>query len=241
MKKNQIVIIALILIIAVAGYVGYMKISLNNDEAAEASVGISDDSNDPIIEDNTFTNTDNSPDVAAATETDEVDEAQQESAAETELNPGEAVLTSSTVGNVDFATEMKLNREQVREKNKETLMNIINNTTLTDEQKQAAVDQMVALTDIAERETAAEMILEAKGFTDVVVSITDSAADVVLNMGDVTDAKRAQIEDIVKRKANISPENIIITPIDTGAGTQIESETQTSSVPEATETAEVTE
>ncbi len=64
----------------------------------------------------------------------------------------------------------------------------------------------------------------AKGFTDVVVSITDNAADVVLNMGDVTDAKRAQVEDIVKRKTNISAENIIITPIDTSA--QTESETQ---------------
>ena len=44
-------------------------------------------------------------------------------------------------------------------------------------------------------------------------------------MGDVTDAKRAQIEDIVKRKTNISAENIIITPIDTTS--QTESNTQT--------------
>ena len=50
--------------------------------------------------------------------------------------------------------------------------------------------------------------------TDVVVSITDNAVDVVLDMGDVTDAKRAQIEDIVKRKTNINAENIIITPIE---------------------------
>lgn len=34
----------------------------------------------------------------------------------------------------------------------------------------------------------------------MVVSITDNEADVVLNMGDVTDAKRAQVEDIVKEK-----------------------------------------
>ena len=82
---------------------------------------------------------------------------------------------------------------------------------------------MVAMTDIAEREAAAEMLLEAKGFTDVVVSITDGNADVVLNMGEVTDAKRAQIEDIVKRKTNVEAQNIVITPIqgnaDTGTAT----------------------
>ena len=43
-------------------------------------------------------------------------------------------------------------------------------------------------------------------------------------MGDVTDAKRAQIEDIVKRKTNISAENIIITPIDTTAQGNTETE-----------------
>ena len=147
------------------------------------------------------------------------------------------------MGNVDFAAEMKLTREQVRAKNKETLLGIVNSATLTDEQKQAAVDQMIALTDTAEREAAAEMLLEAKGFTDVVVSITDNAADVVLNMGDITDAKRAQVEDIVKRKTNISAENIIITPIDASAQTQTQTETETqtesdtqTSLPESTET-----
>ncbi len=246
LKKNQIIITALALMIAVAGYVSYTRSNLDSDAAAEASAGISEDSyeisDDPIIEGDIFTDTGDGLDVAAATETAGTDVAQQEAAAETELNPGEAVLTSSTVGNVDFAAEMKLTREQVRAKNKETLLGIVNSTTLTDEQKQAAVDQMIALTETAEREAAAEMLLEAKGFTDVVVSITDNAADVVLNMGDVTDAKRAQVEDIVKRKTSISAENIIITPIDTSVSTQTESETQaesetqTSSVPESTET-----
>ena len=127
----------------------------------------------------------------------------------------ETVLTSTNVSNVNFAVEAKLNREQVRSQNKEDLMEVINSTALSDKEKQAAVDKMVSQTDIAQRESDAEMLLEAKGFTDVVVSITDDAADVVLNMGDVTDAKRAQIEDIVKRKTKVSAENIVITPITT--------------------------
>ncbi|MCI7532967.1 MAG: SpoIIIAH-like family protein, partial [Lachnobacterium sp.] len=45
------------------------------------------------------------------------------------------------------------------------------------------------------------------------VSITDEECDVVLDMGDVTDAKRAQVEDIVKRKTGVAAENIVITPI----------------------------
>ena len=136
--------------------------------------------------------------------------------AEEVVNPGEAVLTSTAVANIDYASEMKLNREQIRSKNKETLLEIVNNNAISDELKQDAINKMIAMTDIAERENAAEMLLEAKGFTDVVVSITEDSCDVVLNMGEVTDAKRAQVEDIVKRKTNVSAENVIITPIVAG-------------------------
>ncbi len=247
LKKNQIIITALAFMIAVAGYVSYTRSNLDGKAAAQASAGISEDSyeisDDPIVEGDIFTDTGDGLDVAAGTETAGTDVAQGENPAESEINPGEAVLTSTAVGNVDFAAEMKLTREQVRAKNKETLLGIVNSATLTDEQKQAAVDQMIALTDTAEREAAAEMLLEAKGFTDVVVSITDNAADVVLNMGDITDAKRAQVEDIVKRKTNISAENIIITPFDASAQTQTQTETETqtesdtqTSLPESTET-----
>ena len=241
LKKNQIIITALALMIAVAGYVSYTRSNLDDTAAEEASAGISEDSfeisDGPILEGDIFTDTDDgSLDVSQAEkEANGTEVALEESTqtigtdaanAKDGETPGEAVLTSSTVNNVDFAAEMKLTREQVRAKNKETLLGIVDNTTLTDDQKQAAVDQMIALTDFAEREAAAEMLLEAKGFTDVVVSITENAVDVVLNMGDVTDAKRAQIEDIVKRKTNISAENIIITPIDTSA--QADSGTQAS-------------
>ena len=58
-----------------------------------------------------------------------------------------------------------------------------------------------------------EILLEAKGFSDVVVSINGNAVDVVVNALELTDAQRAQIEDIVTRKTDIAAENIIISTI----------------------------
>ena len=125
--------------------------------------------------------------------------------------PGEAVFTAT--GNVAVLSEAKLLKEQVRAKNKETLMEIINSTGLTDMQKQDAVNTMVEMTSIAEKETAAEILLQAKGFTDVVVSINEDAVDVVVNATELSDVQRAQIEDIVKRKTEIGAENIIISTV----------------------------
>ena len=223
-RKNQLVITALALMIAVAGYFSYMNNNMEDGQVtaeASADAGTVQDTydiseEDMLAEQEIFTDEGTGEELALVegTETAAVDAAQSgdvaqmtDGAADVE-NPGEAVLTSTTIANLDYAAEMKLNREQIRSKNKESLLEIVNNTT-----KQDAVNKMIAMTDIAEREAAAEMLLEAKGFSDVVVSITEDNCDVVLNMGEVTDAKRAQVEDIVKRKTNIAADKIVITPI----------------------------
>ena len=84
---------------------------------------------------------------------------------------------------------------------------------MEESQKQDAVDGMIQLTDISEKETAAEILLEAKGFQGAVVSISDNMADVVIGLETLTDAQLAQIEDIVIRKTGISAENIVISPL----------------------------
>lgn len=57
------------------------------------------------------------------------------------------------------------------------------------------------------------VLLASKGFQDAVVSLTEESADVVVDVADLSDAKRAQIEDIVTRKAEVNAANVVITPI----------------------------
>lgn len=72
---------------------------------------------------------------------------------------------------------------------------------------------MVSMTDLTEKESAAELLLEAKGFENVIVNLTGETADVVVPDADLEDVKRAQIEDIVKRKTGVAAESIVITPL----------------------------
>ncbi|GLB31915.1 hypothetical protein LAD12857_38380 [Lacrimispora amygdalina] len=132
-------------------------------------------------------------------------------AADTGLdNPGEAVLTSG-MNVADYISSVQLNREQVRARNKETLMNLINNPNIEEAAKQQAIQQMIDMTAIAEKENAAETLLLAKGFANPVVSISNGKVDVVINAASITDPQRAQIEDIVKRKTEVGAESIVIT------------------------------
>lgn len=195
-RKNQIIITSLAVLIAIAGYVSYDRKKGSADEEAQ------------IVANTDVLNQDYSLTLDISEE-----DLLENKGSEENMNPGEVVLTSANAAIADYAAQMKLNREQMRSKNKETLQAIIDNEALEEEQKQAAVNKMISLTETAEKETNAEMMLAAKGFTNVVVSIGEDSCDVVLDMGDVTDAKRAQVEDIVKRKTGVAAENIVITPL----------------------------
>lgn len=209
-KKNQIIVTALAAMIAVAGYLNYAGTSFDSSmlTAGSDSVSESDDSD--------MTADISAEDIYAQTGEEEADIASldedYEETASADDSVGETVMASSTGGSTVVA-EAKVTREQTRSRNKEILMEVINSTNISDSEKQDAIDEMVSMTDAAEKELAAETLLSAQGFEDVVVSISDSGADVVVSSTQVSDAKRAQIEDIVKRKTGIEAANITITPV----------------------------
>lgn len=239
-KKNQIMITALALMIAVAGYIQFSGdyldkdgilankqeenledldiVTEEEDVVTMLDMDISDVNMEGMLDGELTENTTNdtymqSEDVLSQMEngTGSEEEMLQTEYQVEEGTPGESVYTSATTQM--SLSDAKLLKEQTRAQNKAGLLDIINNEQLAESAKQSAVQSLVSLTDVAERELAAEILLEAKGFKSAIVSISGETADVVLGSTDLTDAQRAQIEDIVKRKTGISAENIIISPI----------------------------
>lgn len=239
-KKNQIIISALAIMIAIAGYLNFTKdksdelskldeqfSTVLDDKTDEllnlASDLITDDTKNYEFSDISDEDTVNLSNILAVNDNgdlvlkenaiakgEETDESMD--ASKGTDTPGEAVLASTTL-NSGFFSSAKLAREQTRSKNKQTLMDVIADATVTDEQKQAAIDCVLQMTATAEMENAAELLLEAKGFEGVVVNIVEGNVDVVVNSEYITDAQIAQIEDIVIRKTNASPDNIVITSV----------------------------
>ncbi len=234
-KKNQVVISALALMIALAGYLDFAGVEIGGE--GENSTALSEG----VVEDGKFYGDISSEDMDEVEEVSYIDSENSEEAldevakqeensedsdssdiesydydlttADTE-NPGESVMASSDqVAESDVILEARLNREQVRSKNKEALMEVINNENIAKEQKDDAVATMVGYTQIAQKESAAEMLLEAKGYTDAVVSIGDETVDVMINQANIDDANRAQIEDIVTRKTGVSADKIVISSV----------------------------
>ena len=231
-RKNQWIITALAVLIAVAGYLNFTGEEINKNglknvmslsgkqtaapkEQAQAENEAAADGKEEKkqTKESKETSAKTTTDISAEDNGEDytvADSGELKSASEE--NPGEAVMVSNSLG-ADYFSSAKLSREQSRAKNKETLMTIINNDKIASKDKKSAIDQVAQLTKDAQMESAAELMLEAKGFTDSVVSIEKGSADVIVNAGELTQQQLAQITDIVTRKTNISADHIVITPV----------------------------
>lgn len=212
-RKNQVVLTVLAAMIAVAGYLTYAKDNaqvvdnLSTEQAVDSDlVGnvLTDLSDEDILAENMAIEQAKNLETEASTELAET--------IEETAQPGEAVLTNSSV--TDFMEQIKFNREQVRSANQESLNAIINNQEISESQKQSALDSLVHMTEVSELESQIENLLSTKGIENTVVTISDESVDVVVGMSEITDSQRAQIEDVVKRKADVAVSKIVISLMD---------------------------
>lgn len=132
-RKNQIIITALALMIAVAGYISYTRANVAENDAIQTA-GETNDISDGEQIGEIFTDTEDNTQAASAADAQAEERSGQDtensgagSEAQTEAdggnaeeiqNPGETVQTSAQAQSLAFASEVKLNREQVRSKNK---------------------------------------------------------------------------------------------------------------------------
>ncbi|MCQ4935882.1 MULTISPECIES: SpoIIIAH-like family protein [Anaerotignum] len=205
-KRNQVVVTALAVMIAAAGYLNFQdskasqqtKTALQLTEEGDASAAIQD--YETLPDDISANEIGLDPITAEASNT---------------TGDGAAVFVSAdaTLAGSQFFAEAKLDREQARGKQKDILTEMMNNENVSQSQKDKCGDSMLQLQERIEKETAAEAMIEAKGFTEAYVRIDDQTVDVVVDKATLSDSEVAQIEDIVKRKTGFKADQIRINPL----------------------------
>ena len=202
-KKNQVIITALVLMIGTAGY-----LSFADNRAAEPSQVTLNDGDDisGLVPD-----FDLYGEPLANSEEGDIEAVNAEVNSE-EDDAGKAVFVNNS-SDTSYFVQAKLEREQSRAKQKDILTEMINNTNIDQTKKSDAADEMLKIQERIEKETAAEAMIEAKGFKEVYVRIDDDTVDVVVNKAELNESEIAQIEDIIKRKTGATVDKIRISPI----------------------------
>lgn len=221
-KKNQLIITALSIMIAVAGYLNFsgreMSVAPQDLEVSNMETvgeeGTEELESTEAVDTMDISDADEIADVAskegavgnmddAEVSAPVLDEVQTE-----DLGIGDAVLTEAQAA--DFITKAKLAREQTRAKSKEMLMNMIENDKIDAKSKEQAEQKVLKLTENMEMETQVEQLLGAKGFSNSVVSISNDNTDVLIAKETLSEVEKAQIEDIVMRKTGMDMDQIVI-------------------------------
>lgn len=221
-KRNQVVVTALAVMIAAAGYLNFQE--NKQAEGTQTAMQLTEEGDyTAIVEEDYAALPDDlsaeetldpvTAEVTAGTASTAGTQIGETAEASTTTGDGTAVFanaaTSSDAATQYFA-EAKLDREQSRAKQKDILTEMLNNENVSEDQKTVCSDSMLELQQRIEKETAAEAMIEAKGFSDAYVRIDDDTVDVVVNKENLTDQEVAQIEDIVKRKTGYRADQIRI-------------------------------
>lgn len=223
MKRNQVIVTALAVMVAVAGYLNFTE--SRTSEGTKTAMSLNEEGDAMALLDDFSTLPDTDPaemaDVGGTMEDlDPITAEATMAEASTTTGDGAAVFVNAEENTAPaaadasaFFAEAKLDREQARAKQKDMLTEMMNNENIDGEQKAACADNMLELQKRIEKETAAEAMIEAKGFKEAYVRIDDETVDVVVDKEALTDAEVAQIEDIVKRKTGFEQDKIRISPL----------------------------
>lgn len=199
-KRNQVVVTALAVMIAAAGYLNFQE--SRSSEGNQTALQLTEEGDvTALVEYSAL------PDDVSA---EELAMGEMQEMAET-TGDGAAVYVSADANALSsYFAEAKLDREQSRAKQKDILTEMLNNENISQDQKTKCTENMLQLQERIEKETAAEAMIESKGFKEAYVRMDTDTVDVVVDRDTLTDAEVAQIEDIVKRKTGYDASKIRI-------------------------------
>lgn len=209
-KRNQVVVTALAVMIAAAGYLNFTE-SKSSGEIASV------DLNDPTSYEALLNDDGSIATLADDEDSDGLEVALGEDPAGSEESTlvyddtGAAVYVSATPDT--YFVQAKLEREQSRASQKDMLTEMINNSNVDEAKKQECADNLLEIQQRIEKETAAEAMIESKGFSEAYVRIDDDTVDVVVNKSELSDTELAQIMDIVTRKTGMKESQVRISPL----------------------------
>ena len=198
-KRNQVVVTALAVMIAAAGYLNFQE--SRGSAGEQTALQLTEEGDVTALVDYSAL-----PDDADTAELDPI-------TGETTGDGAAVFVSANTAESSSYFAEAKLDREQSRAKQKDILNDMLENKNISQEQKDKCTESMMKLQQRIEKETAAEAMIESKGFREAYVRMDDDTVDVVVDKDKLTDAEVAQIEDIVKRKTGMETSKIRISTL----------------------------
>ena len=229
-KKNQIIIFVIALMLVTAGYLNY---TTGEGEDTLATSGLADNAevaeigDAKLVSSNSLTNEESSSisseknnnisnNTVSSNVVNNEENKSETNIASNNVENGEKTVTTSTKNsnknNDDYFTNSRLTRDTMYSQMIESYQKILNNTSVSADQKAISQTEIKKINDLKNSIMICENLIKTKGISDVVIFANDTSISVIIktNGEEVTKEQAAQIQNIVAREMKAEIENIHI-------------------------------
>lgn len=205
-KKNQLTILVLALMLVTAGYLNYNSNQTVTTEGKIASIGDATLVSSNVVEtkeNNTVQNNTTENNIAETNTTNNT-------ASENKMNNTVTTNTEATESSKDYYTSSRLERENMYSEMLESYQKILDSSNTTSKQKEAAQEEIKKINDIKNAIMISENLIKTKGFEDCLVYSNDDSINVIIKKEKLSKEDTAQIQSIIAREMNAKIANIHI-------------------------------
>lgn len=210
LKKNQLAILVIALMLVTAGYLNY----ISNQEALQTGTNTVDGSDQyAAIGDATLVNSGElleEKDKQNILNTIENAQASTNTVENTVENSSSIQTNAETKNNDDYFTSSKLQREKMYSQMLETYQKILENNSISQEQKGISEQEIAKINQTKNAIMIAENLISTKGFENSVIFVNDTSVSVIVKAEKLEQEQIAQIQNIVSRELKVELENIHI-------------------------------
>ena len=209
LKKNQVIIYVIAVMLMVAGYLNYT--TRTSDEAVQAS-------SSEINETDQFANIGDARLVSSeaveentTNETNTIQNQVAENTTNTINKTANNTLAQETSASTDdYFAKSKLERDTMYSQMLETYENVLNSSNALETQKQSATEEITKINNTKNSIMISENLLKTKGFENSVIFVNDESISVIIGADELKEDEIAQIQNIISREMKADIENIHI-------------------------------
>lgn len=211
-KKNQIVVFVIGLMIIAAGYLSYTNNEKNNstietgviaDSEEMASIGDAKLVSANVAEGNVIANsiTENNSGNNIATNSNEiVNSVNEVNTNSISTNTISNTVETATITVDEYFTSSRLERDTMYSERIENYQDILNNSNVSEAQKKTAQEEISKLNNEQNAIMIAENLIKTKGIKDLVIFINGESINVIVKGDDLDKEEIAQIQNIITRE-----------------------------------------
>lgn len=202
LKKNQVIIFVVALMLVVAGYFNY---TVQNKEVAAVSNEVSEIGDAKLV---------SSSDMVAGKEEinniiEEANQEVQETNSNLEEQKNQTQTGTNTMSN-DYFTNSRISRDTMYSQMIETYQKVLENASVSEAQKSISSQEIVKINETKNAIMITENLIKSKGIEDVVILVNDPSVNVIVKGENLAQEQIAQIQNIVSREMKTEIENIHI-------------------------------